>query len=101
NVPILVFQYLPGDSQSIIDYQLIPTLFSQNSLTNFMQAAEDYEMKDYPVHLNFNTGMARLGFELSEAEAVIRQINHSNRLKIDGVYSHLVASEDAVEHKFS
>jgi alanine racemase len=53
------------------------------------------------IHLKFNTGLNRLGFNKVDILALVQQINKNKQLKIASVFSHLVASEDATEIEFT
>ena len=47
---------------------------------------------DYPVHIKYNTGLNRIGFNPSEIEWVIKEIKE-NIFHVKSVYSHLAYSE--------
>ncbi len=46
-----------------------------------------------PVHLKLDTGMGRVGVPAPEAERLVRRIAASERLELEGVFSHLASSE--------
>lgn len=98
--PILVFYPQPGNFEELIAHKLIPTLYSRRILTNFIDLAEKLQLKDYPVHLNFNTGMNRLGFEGDDVDWILKQLQKTTSIKVAGIYSHLAASEDEKERNF-
>lgn len=54
---------------------------------------------NFPVHLKFNSGMARLGFDPSEASELKRKLEVDGKLKLTGVCSHLSHGEDAGENQ--
>ncbi|MBI4567030.1 MAG: alanine racemase [Planctomycetes bacterium] len=54
-----------------------------------MEAAAAAEGVTAPVHLKVDTGMTRLGVTVEEFPAVLRAILNSNRLRLEGVYTHL------------
>lgn len=99
--PILVFHPQGVHYKELIAHHLIPTLYSLRSLREFIEEATALNMEHYPVHLNLNTGMNRLGFNEDELEAVLQMIGGSTALQIEGIYSHLVASEDPMEKAFT
>lgn len=46
------------------------------------------------IHLKINTGMNRQGFDLGEAEEVIRILKRYPKVEVEGVYSHLAEAEN-------
>src|SRR5699024_10735383 len=98
--PILVFHPQPSNFKDLIDFHLIPTIYSPLTLTAFIQIAEDRAQTDYPVHLNFNTGMNRLGFSPDKVPDILKKLKQTRAVKVEGVYSHFAASEDDGERDF-
>lgn len=47
------------------------------------------------IHIDFNTGMNRLGFEVSEASRIRSWLEQNPVFELEGVCSHLVRGEDA------
>lgn len=101
SAPVLVFHPQPIEFEKILQFKLIPTLYNWRTLRSFAELIARQQLNNYPVHLNLNTGMNRLGFEPGEIAAVADFIQKTGVLKIDGLYSHLVASEDPAEKDFT
>ena len=76
--------FLEGTGLDFVEHNLIPVLNSLDQVT----AWQDFD-KTLPCDLHVDTGMARLGLELSD----IQQL--PNDLNIDIVMSHLVSAEDS------
>ena len=53
-----------------------------------------HETASYPVHIKFNTGMQRLGFEPEEASKVAQEFQKEAYLKLEGVCTHFTDSAD-------
>jgi len=91
-IPIMVFypqsSYLP----EIINNELEPSLYSKNIWTSFKKILNAKNIKNYPVHIKYNTGLNRLGFSPKERSWVKQEIKNSS-FKIKSVYSHLGESE--------
>jgi alanine racemase len=100
-LPILVLHPQLNNLSKIISNDLEPNLYSQNILEKFIKLTEKNNLKNYPIHLNFNTGFNRLGFEEDEVEDVISFISENNSVTIKSVYTHLAASEDLSERTFT
>ena len=58
-------------------------------------------IKNYPVHLEIETGMNRLGFAVQEMEKLSREIKATSSFRVQSVFSHLAASEDAMQDEFT
>lgn len=100
-LPILVFHSQETHFDEIIAYELTPSIYSRLTLTKFMEAAEKNNCEAYPVHLNLNTGLNRLGFDPGDLDFVITELSKTTAVKTQGIYSHLAASEDKNERDFT
>lgn len=92
--PILVFEALPSEIENIIEYQLEPALYSPKFFKAFADYAKTKDLKDYPIHLKFNTGLNRLGFSAYQAIEIAKEIKGNSSLKLESVYTHLIESDD-------
>lgn len=99
--PILVLHPQSVHFNLLIEYCLEPALYSHFVLNKFIETANEQKQNLYPVHLKFNTGLNRLGFNPEEATEVIFKILENKSLKILSVFSHLAASEDPVERQYT
>ncbi len=101
NNPILVLHPQLSNLQLIIDRCLEPNLYNYTILNSFIDLAEAQKLKNYPVHIKFNTGLNRLGFNSKDVDEICKKINSTNSIKIASIFSHLAASEDKNEREFS
>ncbi|MDT8414981.1 MAG: alanine racemase [Flavobacteriaceae bacterium] len=99
--PILVLHPQSVHFEEIIDYCLEPALYSHFVLNAFLLTAQLKKQQHYPVHLKFNTGLNRLGFDPDEAKDLATRIHKNPQIKIRSVFSHLAASEDPNERDFT
>ena len=99
--PILVLHPQIANLQTVIDYCLEPNLYSFEILNAFLQLAKENSLTGYPVHLKFNTGLNRLGFLPSDVPKIIDELRGNQNVKIQSLFSHLVASEDLNESVFT
>lgn len=97
-LPIMVMNVEPTGLEKLVQYQLEPEVYSFRLLDELIAYLTATEQKALPIHLNIDTGMKRLGFELSEVDELARRLENKLQVKVASVYSHLVAS-DAPEHK--
>ena len=99
--PILVLHPQPINFDTLIERCLEPSIYSPNILKQFLETAEKHHQKDYPVHLKFNTGLNRLGFCENDIDFIVSKLKVQNHIKVASVFSHLAASEDLGEDKFT
>ena len=92
--PILVLHPQIGDFQKLVDNSLEPTLYSHRILDFFTDFATVERLHAYPMHLKFNTGLNRLGFKKEDLPILLNTLNGCHAVKVQSVFSHLVASED-------
>ncbi len=99
--PILVLHPQPDNFEAIVSHHLEPSLYSHRVLSIFSEFIKEKKLSNYPVHLKFNTGLNRLGFLASDIEVVLDRFRESALLKVQSIFSHLVASEDLTEKDFT
>lgn len=100
-MPIMVMNPESSTYDAIVDNNLEPDLYSFESLTSFLGYLELIGAKNYPVHIEMETGMNRLGFNVADTEKLGYLLRNNPYLKIQSVFSHLVGSEDPHEDWFS
>jgi len=99
--PIIVLHPQPINFETLIDRCLEPSLYNKNVLTRFIEVAKATKQRNYPVHLKFNTGLNRLGFGKNDVEFITTKLEETKSIIVKSVFSHLAASEDLSEKKFS
>lgn len=92
-LPIMVMSPEENTFDVMVQYDLEPELYSFQILQSFQQYLAQAGIDNYPVHIKLDTGMHRLGFEEQDIEALKVLLQQSSRLKIQSVFSHLVASD--------
>lgn len=89
---ILVFRgFDRRGAEAIIDNQLVPVV----SQWAHLEALESVASDPVKVHVKFNTGMARLGFEPQESEKLFDFFKKSKKLKLKALATHLAIGDDA------
>jgi alanine racemase len=89
---ILVFRgFDKRGAEKILEYQLIPVVSSWEQIYALESAADD----PIKVHLKFDTGMNRLGFNSDQAEKLLDYFSKSKKLKLKAILTHLASGEDA------
>lgn len=91
-IPIMVFYPQINNLESLLTFCLEPCLYSQALMENFKSILLKKKIKQYPIHIKYNTGLNRLGFSPDQCDWVIEKIK-DNCFKVESIYSHLAASE--------
>jgi alanine racemase len=99
--PILVLHPQVPNLQSIIDFKLEPNLYSFNIFNAFLELADKNSLQNYPIQIKFNTGLNRLGFCHTDTPKIINSLKGTTLVKVQYLFSHLAASEDKEEEKFT
>jgi len=94
--PIMVLNTEIAAFEHFIQGQLEPVVYHFQLLRKLAAMLEEHQV-DMPVHLEFNTGMNRLGFEPEEAQAVGDFISGQAHIRVATTFAHLAAS-GAPEH---
>lgn len=101
SLPIMVMNADEAGFDALLTYHLEPEIYSFPIYHSFSQYLQQQGIYHFPVHIKFNTGMNRLGFEVSEAESLAAAIKADRKMAVKSVFSHLVASESAEHDGFT
>lgn len=100
-LPIMVMDPEKSSFHDLLEHQLEPTVYSLTSLDQFIRFLISQGRSSYPIHLEINTGMNRLGIDLAEVPQVINTLLSQPEVRVRTVFSHLVASDDAEHDAFT
>ncbi len=100
-LPIMVMSPDEASFDALLEYHLEPELFSNSIFLSFEQYIQKQGITNFPIHIKFNTGMNRLGFEINEAIALSEKIKKSNCFLVKSAFSHLAASESVEMDAFT
>ncbi|MCL1851339.1 MAG: bifunctional UDP-N-acetylmuramoyl-tripeptide:D-alanyl-D-alanine ligase/alanine racemase [Bacteroidetes bacterium] len=100
--PIIVLGAEAAGYDLMIRYNLEPEIFNLFYLKELIVTLENYpEIENFPIHIKVDTGMHRLGFDEEEIDELLQCVDSCSQLKIASVFTHLAASEDVKEDKFT
>jgi Alr-MurF fusion protein len=99
-LPIMVMNTEEESLEAMLEHQLEPVIYSFGILTAIDHFFRKQAVKEYPVHVELETGMNRLGFALKDLDVLTSRIS-SPSFKVRSVYSHLAASEEAQQDAFT
>jgi len=80
----------------IIKYKLDVVLYSHKLLDLYCS-----NKNQASIHIKFNTGMNRYGFNANEVKSIISKIQDNTHLNLDSICSHLAVSEDKNKTDFT
>lgn len=103
--PILVFDTVTRDTvHKYFKYKLIPNVFSYSHLRILENYRKRLNKKDsslrFPVHIEIETGMNRLGINYNLAYDFIREVSLHKQFDVDGIYTHF-ATSDEMNNRFA
>lgn len=101
SLPIMVMNPDEQSFENIISYQLEPELYSFELLHAFDQYLRQEGLQNYPVHIEIETGMNRLGFSVGEIIPLAEALKATSSFKVQSVFSHLAASEESANDPFT
>ena len=101
HLPIMVMNAEPNTFESLVNFQLEPDIYSFTLLQQFDEFLKQEGMEQYGIHLELETGMNRLGFNVKEINRLALQLRSTNSFRVRSVFTHLVASEDKKEDAFT
>ncbi|PCJ24696.1 MAG: alanine racemase [Flavobacteriales bacterium] len=99
NLPIMVMKPEIDSFDLIVEYHLTPTIFSLHSLKTLIETLDN--SNSFSISLKIDSGMHRLGLEQEEISQVITILKEHPFIKIESVYSHLAATDEAIHDNFT
>lgn len=96
-LPIMIMNPEPAGFDDIVRYQLEPDIYSIHILDLFAGHLQNspHSTTPFPIHIEFDTGMHRLGFtEADLPQLTARLAELDPLLQVRSVFSHLACSED-------
>jgi alanine racemase len=100
-LPVMVMNAEKETFETLVTNQLEPVIFSFTILKSLDGFLKREGIKNYPVHLEIETGMNRLGFAADEIEKLCKEIKATSSFRVQSVFSHLAASEDPMQDEFT
>ncbi|HSL89153.1 MAG TPA: alanine racemase [Ignavibacteriaceae bacterium] len=97
--PVLVFDTVTKETvHEYFNYKLIPNVFTYEHLNILEEYAKRFSSKNftrkYPVHIEVDTGMNRLGIDYKEAFSFISSLSKHPNFYVDGIYTHFATADE-------
>jgi Alr-MurF fusion protein len=100
-LPIMVMNPEESAFESIIENDLEPEIYSFELFHAFDSFLQREGLEQYPIHIEIETGMNRLGFAITDIEKLGDELLSTSSFRVQSVFSHLAASEEAEQDAFT
>ncbi|MDR0976972.1 MAG: bifunctional UDP-N-acetylmuramoyl-tripeptide:D-alanyl-D-alanine ligase/alanine racemase [Prevotellaceae bacterium] len=87
--------------RTLFDCNLEPEIYSFGLLEALIKEAERAGITHFPVHIEIDTGMHRLGFAPEEVPQLIERLRRQDALIVRSVFSHFVAADSPQHDDFT
>jgi Alr-MurF fusion protein len=109
SLPIMVMNPNESSFDALCRYQLEPEIYSLRLLGEWVYFIQNLRKRNampeatrLKIHLKFDTGMHRLGFESVDIQGIIKILQEeAQAIEVASVFTHLVASEAAQHDGFT
>lgn len=99
-LPVMVMNPEVNTFDALVQFNLEPDIYSFELLQAFEEHLKKEGLQQYPVHIELETGMNRLGFDTADMEQLGEKLA-AGSCKVQSVFTHLVASEDPASNDFT
>ncbi|NDF97704.1 MAG: bifunctional UDP-N-acetylmuramoyl-tripeptide:D-alanyl-D-alanine ligase/alanine racemase [Chitinophagia bacterium] len=100
-IPIMVMNPEESAFELLIANRLEPVMYSVELLAKFDSWLQKEVISGYPIHLEIDTGLHRLGVATEQAERLSQLLMQTTSFTVQTVFSHLAASEDPLQDSFT
>lgn len=101
-LPIMVMNPEEASFDDILNFHLEPDIYSFRILDLFAARLRAKGCARYPIHIEFDTGMHRLGFSGSDVDALLARIAElDNLVEVRSVFTHLACADDPAMDQFT
>ena len=100
-LPIMVLSPDQQGIDSMVAHYLEPEIYGFGILRDLLLYLEQQDAVGYPIHIKLDTGMHRLGFMPDELDELMGILQNTERVNVQSVFSHLVASGDSAHDAFT
>ncbi len=99
-LPMVVMNTEENALAPLLEYQLQPVVYSLRGLAALKKILKQEALTQFPIHIELETGMNRLGFSADQIPQLLEQLI-GTELRVQSVFSHLAASEEAQQDIFT
>ena len=99
-LPIMVQNPSFSNWKMLVEHCLEPIIHNVDGFESFNHYLNQNNI-EYPIHIKVNTGMNRLGFNISELDELLKLLKASNYCKASSILTHLSSSGNYDEQEFT
>lgn len=99
-LPIMVMNATQESFKLMLDYDLEPTIYSLEMLKSLVDFHQK-DQKDYAIHLEFETGMNRLGISEIDLDKILTILDDNEYIKIKSAFTHFASADDPLDDDFT
>jgi len=99
--PIMVMNPDERAFDTMLDYQLEPEIYSFAMLESFAKACKNSGNSNHGIHIEFDTGMHRLGFDPQDSERLEIELRKYPFIEVKSIFSHLAGSDESRLSQFT
>ncbi len=92
-IKTLIFGPIDKTEEFLKNPNWIPVISSFDDLNNFSQTILKHQAS-HLIHIKFDVGMSRLGFEETDCDKIISFLSQNKHLNLEGICAHLSRGED-------
>lgn len=100
-LPIMVMNSDRSSWSDCFQYRLEPSIYSFETLEDFVNELILNDLQDFPVHLKFDTGMHRLGFFERDVFKVIAFLKAQPEITVKTIYTHLADADNSSDRSYT
>jgi alanine racemase len=100
-IPILVMNPEMSSLNVLFDNYLEPEVYSLRLLNALIRETGRRGLVSYPIHLKFDTGMHRLGFDIAELPVILSLLRDQSGVSVRSCFSHLAGADDRHHDAFT
>jgi alanine racemase len=100
-IPIVVMNPEDTTFKLMIENDLEPQIYSFKQFDHFIEVLNNLQINSYPIHLKLDSGMHRLGFDMSEIEKLNCILSANQQVVVKSVFSHLAAADEEALDNFT
>ena len=93
-LPILVLTPGADNFDQLINYGLEPSIVNEESFISMVSAVKRAGKTSYPVHIKFDSGMQRVGFNNQSIPNLKSLLSQNTLLEVKSLFSHLAAADE-------
>lgn len=100
-LPIIIFTPGVANYCDLIKYNLEPAIVNRESFNSISEAVNKSEIESFPIHLNIDSGMQRVGFECTYLRELELALEGCSRIKVASLFTHLSSADEAQHDEFT